>query len=342
VDRYLGLPEEGEVSDELEKRIVDFGVNETFEDAAERSNSHYPEIPISSNLVRRVVDRVGRHLEAADPQQLELNLKPPRKGRDDLVVVQTDGSMLPIRGAESWKEVKVGVIVRPYEAKRKRTGRRDARFVAVLGQQSEFSRAMENALEVEQVHASEHIVWVGDGAASNWTLAGTLCPQAIQILDWYHAVEHVMTCGRTVLGETNPLLNLWRKRCEALLRDGQINELVDELMNCILDASDDELGEINDLIRYLRTNQSRMSYDQYIARGFPIGSGIAESAHRHVLQLRMKRAGQRWGWERARRMTRGEPLIGRQALRIFTARFARPTSPRNARRENTSGHRTAE
>jgi hypothetical protein len=304
VDRMLGLPEEGEVSEELERRILDFGVNDTFDEAAERWNTHDTELPISSNLVRRVVDRVGRRLEAADERQLQLNLKVPSTERDDLVIVETDGSMLPIRGHEPWKEAKVGVIVRPYKSEKKRRRRRDARYVAVLGPQAEFKGAMENALEVEQVHRAKQIVWVGDGAPANWNLASTLCPQALQILDWYHAIEPMMTCGRSVLGESDPMVRLWRSRSEALLASGDVDGLVDELMDCIVEAKDEHLAAFDDLIRYVRTNESRMRYDEYLAKDFPIGSGIAESAHRHVLQLRMKRAGQRWSLPRARRMAR--------------------------------------
>jgi len=47
-----------------------------------------------------------------------------------------------------------------------------------------------------------------------------------------------------------------------------------------------------------------MNYAEYLERGLPIGSGFVESAHRHVLQTRMKCAGQHWSQERAARMTR--------------------------------------
>ena len=47
-----------------------------------------------------------------------------------------------------------------------------------------------------------------------------------------------------------------------------------------------------------------MRYRTLLRMGLPVGSGIVESAHRHVLQVRMKRAGQRWGIQRARRMVR--------------------------------------
>ena len=63
-DIELKLPEEGEVSDAMEKRILDFAVNTSFGESAERWGIHYSS-PISANLFRRVVDRVGRRRENA-------------------------------------------------------------------------------------------------------------------------------------------------------------------------------------------------------------------------------------------------------------------------------------
>jgi hypothetical protein len=67
---------------------------------------------------------------------------------------------------------------------------------------------------------------------------------------------------------------------------------------------DDQLAALDDVVGSYRTNANRMRYRTFRARGLPVGSGIVESAHRHVLQVRMKGAGQRWGINRARRMAR--------------------------------------
>ena len=64
------------------------------------------------------------------------------------------------------------------------------------------------------------------------------------------------------------------------------------------------LDALEDLVRYYRTNAHRMKYRLYHEDGLPVGSGAVESAHRHVLQTRMKRAGQRWALRNARRMAR--------------------------------------
>lgn len=66
---------------------------------------------------------------------------------------------------------------------------------------SEFAPVFEEALDLEGLDEAGAVVWVGDGAASNWTLADQLAPGALQILDWHHAVEHAVDCGKVLLGE---------------------------------------------------------------------------------------------------------------------------------------------
>jgi len=101
-----------------------------------------------------------------------------------------------------------------------------------------------------------------------------------------------VTCGKVLLGEGNLLLPLWQQRMEDLLMAGDMNATIDELMACLFGASLNERKAINDLVRYFRTNEKRMKYASFLDVGLPIGSGYVESAHRHVLQARMKRAGQ--------------------------------------------------
>jgi hypothetical protein len=110
VDRLLDLPEEGELTSELEKRVLDFAVNDIYGECAARWSLHYRE-SISENLLRRVVARVGEQCEAADQGRLQEELK-PRADAADVLVVEVDGSLLPIRGNEPWKEAKVGVLYR--------------------------------------------------------------------------------------------------------------------------------------------------------------------------------------------------------------------------------------
>lgn len=307
-DALLNLPEEGEVSDAMERRILDFGVNDTFESVAERWAIHFSST-ISSNLVRRVLDRVGVRCEAAHSDLAQqLACRPKAAEAPAMLTVATDGSMLLTR-EESWKEAKVGVVarggfLRPGD-ERPRRWVHDARYVAVLGGQPEFKQALAAALSAERADEVSAVVWLGDGARENWTLASELCPFAVQVLDLPHAVHWAVLAGKALLGEGHCLLAHWEARVHQLLDADGPESIIQELMCCLpFCSSAEQLAALDDVVGYYRTNEKRMRYRSFRAQGFPIGSGIVESAHRHVLQVRMKRAGQRWSILRARRMVR--------------------------------------
>lgn len=306
VDQRLGLPEEGELTSELEKRVLDFAVNDVYGECAARWGLHYQE-PVSENLFRRVAARVGEQCEAADQGRLQEALK-PRADAADVLVVEVDGSLLPIRGAEPWKEAKVGVVYR-HDQKANAPIPKTQRYLAVVNGLGEFAPVLEEALEVENIDDVGKVVWLGDGAVCNWTLADQLCPDAVQILDWHHAVEHAVDCGKVLLGEESPWIPVWQRRAEELLAAGDPDAVIAELMDCVplipRGRGQRELLEaVENLVRYYRTNAHRMKYRLFREDRLPIGSGAVESAHRHVLQTRMKRAGQRWALRNARRMAR--------------------------------------
>jgi len=164
---------------------------------------------------------------------------------------------------------------------------------------------MAAALAIERADEVGTVVWLGDGARENWTLATELCPLAIQVLDVPHAVHWGMLCGKAMLGEGHCLLPQWEARIHELLDADSPEAAIQELMDCLQFAiTAEQLAALDDVVSYYRSNEKRMSYRTFRCRGLPVGSGIVESAHRHVLQVRMKRAGQRWGMVRARRMVR--------------------------------------
>lgn len=306
MDEKLGLPEGGQLSAELEKRVLDFAVNDVYGNVAERWSNHY-RFGISDNLVRRVADRVGRMAEGADNIYLQQEAQPAPKERAEILLVQNDGSMLCMRGNERWKEFKVGFIQRGRLIPEGDSHRFELlgkpRYVAEMTA-STFESALKAALHVEQAKQAGKVVWVADGAIVNWTLSAKLAPGCIQLLDFQHALQHGVAFGKMLLGEGNPFVPLWQERIGFLLASGNVDGLVNELMECLLEAPAAAIAALDQLVGYYRSNQHRMRYHDARQFGLPIGSGHVESAHRHVLQTRMKRAGQLWSPMRARRMAR--------------------------------------
>ena len=106
-----------------------------------------------------------------------------------------------------------------------------------------------------------------------------------------HAVHWAILCGKALLGEGNCLLPQWEARIHQLLDDDSPDAAITELMECLpFTTSEEQLNALDDVVGYYRSNQKRMQYRTFRQRGLPVGSGIVESAHRQVLQTRMKRA----------------------------------------------------
>lgn len=305
-DKFLGLAEDAEMTEQLERRVADFVVNDTFDAGVARMKFHYG-LELSSNAFRLVAQRLGTKLEASNEVVLHSGLLAPPKEDTPLLYVLNDGSMVSTR--DGWKEVKTAVVFRDHERVASEEDVRGfiecARYVSVLGAQQEFKASLRNALRSENAGCAKKVVWIADGAIGNWSLASMVCPKAIQILDWYHAIEHAALAAKILLGEGASLAVAFTERIRTLLWNGQVDVVLAELKSCLpLCESAEQRTAIRNLRRYYRNNAHRMDYRTFRQQGLLIGSGIIESAHRHVIQTRMKKAGQHWGNTGGRRMAR--------------------------------------
>lgn len=304
-DEFLGLPREGELSSELERRVADFAVNEPYDSAEERWRFHYS-LPLSANQFRQVAKRLGQQVEESDEHIFQGAVLAPEETASKTLYVMLDGSMVPMRG--EWNEAKVAVLFREENHLSSREVRRGyvsrARYIASMGGQDVFKQDLRAALKLENAGSAKRVVWVGDGAIGNWNLASLLCPKAEQVLDWCHAVQHGVDCGKVLVGEEDIALPAWKQRIETLLMAGDNEALCSEIRSCRTDASNEGKAAIDNLLRYYETNADRIRYADFLREGLLISSGIVESAHRHVLQIRMKRAGQHWSPKGGRQMAR--------------------------------------
>lgn len=327
LDIQLGLAEEGELSPKMAARVLDFGVTTVFAEAAERWAVHHSGSLISENLLRRVVERAGSGVEQCSAPSRQEALRPMSNQAPDVLVVQTDGSMLPMRARGEWKECKVGVV---YDQRHHlRGGRRhrgavtQARFVSSLRGIDDFRLELDAALEVERALDAKRVAWVGDGAPWNWSLREELCPTAVASLDFMHMAEHASTCGKAVLGDQDPWVEIWTRSIVQRINAGLVHDVLADLRDIRPGLRGERRQAVDDLIRYYETNADRMNYPHFRALGLPIGSGAAESAHRHVLQARMKLAGQHWAHPHAHRMA----LLRCAYRTVGPARFAETVLP---------------
>ena len=133
---------------------------------------------------------------------------------------------------------------------------------------------------------------LGDGAAWIWNLADERFDARIEVIDAYHAAQHLHAAAVALFGE-GPTATTWAEaRTGERLAQGVAPVLA------ALRAARAPSAEAAEVLRqergYFTTNAERMDYPTLRLDGLPIGSGSIESAANHLVQRRMKQAGMRW------------------------------------------------
>lgn len=212
---------------------------------------------------------------------------------------------LPPVDAERFREVKTGVLFQGHDRCEVSPGRRALVrrvLVTCLGEADAFFNHLWARLqELGWAGPSTLVVVVGDGAHWIWTRAAELFPHRCEILDFWHAVGRAWEVARLHFGEGSSQGARWAQQVAHDLRAGQVAAVLARL-HTLCPTSPEARKKLEDLIGYYTENQARMRYDEYLRRGYGIGSGAVESAHKQVVQARLRQAGMRWSEIGAQRL----------------------------------------
>jgi hypothetical protein len=213
--------------------------------------------------------------------------------------VSLDGGMVNIRG-EGWKEFKAGTVydvvpkrVRNIKTKEwvDRVSAANLRYTAVLGGVEPFSQALwATAVQTDIPQAADSSV-TADGAAWIWNLANDLFPDSVQIVDWFHACEHLAQASHALYPDDDAAAQRWYSSSKNHLFLGEVFLIIHTLQQAGLD----------DLCHYFQTHQRRMQYHLFQEEGYPIGSGSVESEIKQF-KARLTGPGMRWSRPAAQRM----------------------------------------
>ena len=257
-------------------------------------------IEVSAKQIQRISEHYGQGLEERQQQYEEgkkqvpvLKLKKP----EEPVYIMFDGSMVFTR-EEGWKEMKVGRLFSQSSCttiQKDRNKIMQSLYVCHLGGHKEFLNKWESYTEPYQTK-----VCIADGAIWNWNWVDDCYPQAVQILDFFHAAEKIGSYAAIQypdIAERYKWMNLQKER----LRNNEVAAVIEQLKSSTSRNKEAEKAR-TDAIGYYENNQSRMQYKTYLQKGYLIGSGPIEAAHRNVVQQRLKLSGQRWSLKGAQQI----------------------------------------
>lgn len=284
-----------QISALLQELMVYAGQLECYERCHEVLNK-FLSVQVSATQVWRLTDLYGREL--ADTHDFTERSQPVVR-QSETLYVEADASMVFTR-KQGWKEVKVGRLFKSSDclhAEGKPGLITHSQYLAHLGGHKAFSEQLQELTD-SYCADQQQMVFITDGAPwlKNWI--EDAFPGAESILDYYHCAQHIHEFAAEFFSDDGQGLE-WTERQKGLLLESQSGEV----MVNIESLPGRKKKSKQKLLHYLKANVDRMDYKRYRQIGCGIiGSGAIESAHRTVLQRRMKLSGQRWSRKGAQHM----------------------------------------
>lgn len=311
----MGVSQRG-WSERVEKQVVKLTARESYGEALKTYQELVGLALQKSTAWERSQERgrkVGEARQAAAEQAWALPkaqaLIPGQPLRSDKWGVAMDGVLVYIL-REGWKEAKVGCVF-TYDQQLKWCPQTQEMievvkasqqsYVAYLGEPEPFAKLLSAEAERRGYDQAGQRVCLGDGAKWIWNLSSLCFPTAQEIVDWYHAVEHVWTAGQLGYGTEAAALQGWVKQRKDELWLGHVQTVVDEI-NALAQRNETQAPALQTEAGYFLTNTHRMQYQEFREEGYPLGSGMVESGCKQLVTVRMKGPGMRWSRSGAENM----------------------------------------
>jgi len=315
----------GSLSPHLLEGVVRLGSHMPFAQVAEEL-AFFWGVVLSENTIRRHTEGAGAALVAVEQEavaQLDREWPEPPQG-PTVAQWSMDGAMVPLVGKQ-WAEVKTAVVGR-VEQQRTADGQvtvhtTDLVYASRLAEVGDFGHDPRLLVQRTGLQTAGRVAAVSDGALWIQDIVDTYRRDAVRILDFPHAVEHLTNAGAAVFGAATPVLHTWLDRQAHTLKHETPEAVVDALLALpVADAADPTAATQarDQTLAYLEARLPQIQYATFQAQGLPIGSGVVESANKLVVETRLKGAGMHWARANVTR------IVALRACRC-SGRWAPPT-----------------
>lgn len=252
---------------------------------------------ISESSAQRFTETIGVAYEAvqlAEVERIERDWPEVEAGPDKLVL-SVDGAFVPVLHGE-WAEVKTLVVADVGEPKLV-----DGKTVIPTHGHSYFSRLAEaeafqrltfGELYRRRVETAEQLAAVSDGAEWIQSFITFHAPSATRILDFPHAAQRICQIGEAVLGVEHASLRAWQTRTLHQLKHQGPSGVLKSLRSFAAGQLTKDV--VSENMAYLEKRVAQLAYPSFQSQGWPIGSGMVESANKLVVEARLKGAGMHW------------------------------------------------
>lgn len=295
----------------LRRMMARAGSNSTFKDGRDDLQV-YAGLEVSAKDVERVAEGIGSDMEGfSSRERAGFLLRGESAGSKKIPVmyVSYDGTGVPMTKAElsgrkgkqpdgsaKTREAKIGCVFTQTAKDENGFPVRDpgsTTFVGAIETAEKFGWRMYAEALRRGLAEAQHLVVLGDGAEWIRNIAQTHFPGATQVIDLYHAREHVADLCKILFGAAGEKTTQYRIRWWTDLDHGRVEKIVgqarEKLPNDPVPAAKAAAE-----IAYLEKNAERMRYAWFRAQGFFVGSGVVEAGCRTVIGTRLKQSGMEW------------------------------------------------
>jgi len=269
-------------------------------------------VVVQTKQVERISAQLGMQIEAFCQREREAILSgkvAPLLPAVPILYIAIDGTGVPVvpretegrrgkdaTGKAKTREAKIGCVFTQTKQDEKGYPIRDEDSTTYVGA-IEAAEAFGPRIYAEAVRRglrqAQKVVVLGDGGPWIWGIAAQYFPWATEVVDLYHAREHLANLGKVVYGPASPEAKQWAAARSEQLDDGDVEAVITS-MKRLRPRQHNVREEVRKAIDYFQTNKERMRYAKFRSEGLFVGSGVVEAGCKTVIGLRLKQSGMRW------------------------------------------------
>ena len=254
-------------------------------------------VEVSKIVAQNYTEAAGAayvQMQEEEVAHLEEKMPEAKVGADKLQI-SADGAMVSLLHGV-WAEVRT-LVVGEVQSRKQPNGETEVhtRHLSYFSRKvsaQEFQRQALVEIQRRGVERAQAVAAVMDGADWEQGFVDFHCPQALRILDFAHAAEHLNAIGELLHGEHTLESQTWLKEQAHRLKHEGPDQLLQELTE--LQRQQPQAEVLSSNLAYLKKRKEQMQYPHFQALGWPIGSGAVESGNKLVVQVRLKGAGMHW------------------------------------------------
>jgi hypothetical protein len=275
----------------LRRRVCDFGADHSFFEAGKKLKEHYG-IDVPIDMIRKITEYNATEIKGMERKRSLYKEAPAQP----VVIAEIDGSMIPLAEIDQEKlaekkdrrkcrtleyhEAKLSLAFKP--------GSRDRKYAGTLDGVKEAGKQLRSCVECIGMDNKTKVHCVGDGAP--WIVEQVeeqFGANGKYLIDFYHLCEYLAPAAQICAPKDT---SNWMDKQKARLKENCFEQVLNDLRPHI----EVREGPVRDCYRYIDNRRNQLDYKTALEEKLPIGSGEIESAHRYVIQKRLKIAGAWW------------------------------------------------